>query len=67
MDDNIENFVRMVEEAKASFEALTLLGKLVTLFSAMDDPEGNKDEVLEQVLQEIISYGDRRVLEAMSK
>lgn len=69
MDDNeaLNEFLKVVEDAKLQFGALTLLSELIRIMVGQDDPNDMDPESLEKVIQAIISYGDRRVMDAMSK
>lgn len=69
MDDQnpLDDFLKVVENAKLQFDAIMLLSKMIEVMSQFSDPNDASEEAMEQVLNEIISYGDRRVMDAMSK
>lgn len=69
MDDkeNLQQFLTAVEEAARQFEALMLLSKLIELLMQQSDPDNMSPEVLDRVLNEIIGYGDTRVMREMTK
>ena len=70
MDENqnsMDEFRAVVENAKLQFNAIMLLSRMIEVMSSFSDPNDVSNEAMEQVINEIIAYGDRRVMDAMSK
>lgn len=61
--DGIREFLELLDAGKKKFQAAELLSTILLLtMESGDDPE-----TMDQVMEAIITYGDKRVLEAMSK
>lgn len=70
MDENqnpMDEFLAVVENAKLQFDAVMLLSKMIEVMSAFSDPNDVSEEAMEKIIEAIISYGDSRVMQAMSK
>lgn len=68
MDENLNSFLETVREAEKSFDALMLLSRLIELMmNQPSNPDQVDPEIMDRVLNEIIRYGDNRVMKEMSK
>lgn len=65
--DALNEFLKIVDEAKQQFDALMLLSELIQIMVSQENPNDMDSESLDKVIQAIISYGDKRVFQEQVK
>jgi hypothetical protein len=67
MPEGLSEFLELLNDYNKKVGALTLFSEIIQQVMKSDDPANMGDETLDAILNAIIAYGDRRVLEEMTK